>query len=50
MTTKLFGERVQRVEDAKLVTGQAHYLDDLGHDAPRMISTGWTRVALRAGK
>ena len=33
MTTKLFGEPVQRVEDAKLVTGGAHYLDDLGHDA-----------------
>jgi CO/xanthine dehydrogenase Mo-binding subunit len=33
MTTKLFGEPVQRVEDAKLVTGTAHYLDDLGHEA-----------------
>ena len=33
MTTKLFGERVQRVEDAKLVTGRAHFLDDLGQDA-----------------
>ena len=33
MTTKLFGEPVQRVEDAKLVTGGAHFLDDLGHDA-----------------
>jgi CO/xanthine dehydrogenase Mo-binding subunit len=33
MTTKQFGEPVQRVEDAKLVTGTAHYLDDLGHDA-----------------
>ena len=33
MTTKLFGEPVQRVEDAKLVTGTAHFLDDLGHDA-----------------
>src|ERR1700710_533538 len=33
MTTKLFGERVQRVEDAKLVTGEAHFLDDLGQDA-----------------
>jgi carbon-monoxide dehydrogenase large subunit len=33
VTTKLFGERVQRVEDAKLVTGQAYFLDDLGHDA-----------------
>ena len=30
MTTKLFGEPVQRVEDAKLVTGGAHFLDDLG--------------------
>ncbi|MBA2769103.1 MAG: xanthine dehydrogenase family protein, partial [Sporichthyaceae bacterium] len=33
MTTKLFGEPVRRVEDAKLVTGTAHFLDDLGHDA-----------------
>jgi CO/xanthine dehydrogenase Mo-binding subunit len=33
VTTKLFGEPVQRVEDAKLVTGRGHYLDDLGHDA-----------------
>jgi CO/xanthine dehydrogenase Mo-binding subunit len=33
VTTKLFGERVQRVEDAKLVTGRANYLDDLGHEA-----------------
>ena len=33
MTTKLFGEPVQRVEDAKLVTGRAYFLDDLGHDA-----------------
>ena len=24
---------MQRVEDAKLVTGGAHFLDDLGHDA-----------------
>jgi len=33
VTTKLFGEPVPRVEDAKLVTGTAHFLDDLGHDA-----------------
>ena len=33
MTTKLFGEPVQRVEDAELVTGTARFLDDLGHDA-----------------
>ena len=33
MTTKLFGEPVRRVEDAKLVTGRAHFLDDLGADA-----------------
>ncbi|MDQ1603589.1 MAG: aerobic carbon-monoxide dehydrogenase large subunit, partial [Actinomycetota bacterium] len=30
MTTRLFGERVQRVEDARLVTGTAHFLDDVG--------------------
>ena len=33
MTTKLFGERVPRVEDPKLLSGRGHYLDDLGHDA-----------------
>ncbi|MGI8578317.1 MAG: aerobic carbon-monoxide dehydrogenase large subunit [Nocardioidaceae bacterium] len=33
MTTKLFGERVRRVEDPRLVTGQGRYLDDLGNDA-----------------
>ena len=33
MTTKLFGQRVARVEDPRLVSGQGRYLDDLGHDA-----------------
>jgi carbon-monoxide dehydrogenase large subunit len=33
MTTKLFGERVPRAEDPRLVTGNGRYLDDLGHDA-----------------
>jgi CO/xanthine dehydrogenase Mo-binding subunit len=33
MTTKLFGQRVQRVEDPRLVSGRGRYLDDLGHDA-----------------
>ncbi|MGN6574048.1 MAG: aerobic carbon-monoxide dehydrogenase large subunit [Nocardioides sp.] len=33
MTTKMFGERVPRVEDPRLVTGNGRYLDDLGHDA-----------------
>ena len=33
MTTKLFGERVKRAEDPRLVTGRGRYLDDLGHDA-----------------
>ena len=33
MTTKLFGQRVPRVEDPRLVSGQGRYLDDLGHDA-----------------
>ncbi|MEU8272322.1 aerobic carbon-monoxide dehydrogenase large subunit [Sphaerisporangium sp. NPDC049002] len=33
MTTKLFGERVQRREDLRLITGQGRYVDDLGHDA-----------------
>jgi aerobic carbon-monoxide dehydrogenase large subunit len=33
MTTKLFGQRVARVEDPRLVSGQGRYLDDLAHDA-----------------
>ena len=33
MTTKLFGQRVPRVEDERLVTGNGRFLDDLGHDA-----------------
>ncbi|MFF5211529.1 aerobic carbon-monoxide dehydrogenase large subunit [Streptosporangium sp. NPDC000396] len=33
MTTKLFGEPVQRREDPRLLTGQGRYLDDLGEDA-----------------
>ncbi len=33
MTTKLFGERILRVEDPRLLSGQGRYLDDLAHDA-----------------
>ena len=33
MTTKMFGQRVPRVEDPRLLSGQGRYLDDLGHDA-----------------
>ena len=33
MTTKLFGARIRRSEDPRLVTGNGRYLDDLGHDA-----------------
>jgi CO/xanthine dehydrogenase Mo-binding subunit len=33
MTTRLFGEPVQRREDPRLLAGQGRYLDDLGHDA-----------------
>jgi carbon-monoxide dehydrogenase large subunit len=33
MTTKLFGEPVRRREDARLITGQGRYLDDIGADA-----------------
>ena len=31
MTTKMFGERVPRVEDPRLVTGDGRFLDDLAH-------------------
>ena len=33
MTTKLFGESVQRREDPRLLTGGGRYLDDLGSEA-----------------
>jgi aerobic carbon-monoxide dehydrogenase large subunit len=33
VTTKMFGERVPRVEDPRLVTGNGRFLDDLGQDA-----------------
>ena len=33
MTTRQFGEPVQRREDPRLVTGNGRYLDDLGHGA-----------------
>jgi len=33
MTTRLFGEPVQRREDPRLLTGQGRYLDDLGAGA-----------------
>ena len=33
MTTKLFGQRVQRVEDDRLVRGHGQYVDDLMPDA-----------------
>ncbi|MGI8901317.1 MAG: aerobic carbon-monoxide dehydrogenase large subunit [Nocardioides sp.] len=33
MSTKLFGQRVPRSEDPRLVTGNGRYLDDLGQDA-----------------
>ena len=33
MATRLFGEPIARTEDARLVTGQGRFLDDLGHDA-----------------
>ena len=33
MTTKLFGQRVQRNEDPRLLTGRGRYTDDFEHDA-----------------
>jgi carbon-monoxide dehydrogenase large subunit len=33
MTTRLFGERVQRNEDPRLLTGRGRYTDDFEHDA-----------------
>jgi carbon-monoxide dehydrogenase large subunit len=33
MATRLFGQRILRVEDPRLLAGNGRYLDDLGHDA-----------------
>jgi CO/xanthine dehydrogenase Mo-binding subunit len=33
MATRMFGERVPRVEDPRLLAGEGRYLDDLGHEA-----------------
>ena len=33
MTTRWFGERVERREDERLVRGAGRFLDDAGHDA-----------------
>lgn len=33
MTTRLFGESVKRVEDARLLVGEGRYTDDLSHTA-----------------
>jgi aerobic carbon-monoxide dehydrogenase large subunit len=33
VTTKMFGQRIPRVEDPRLLRGRGRYLDDLGHDA-----------------
>ena len=33
MSTRQFGEKVQRREDPRLLTGNGRYLDDLGHTA-----------------
>ena len=33
MSTRQFGEKVQRREDPRLLTGNGRYLDDLGHHA-----------------
>ena len=33
MTTRWFGEKVERREDQRLLTGDGRFLDDVGHDA-----------------
>ena len=33
MSTRTMGEPIARREDPRLVSGQGHYLDDLGHTA-----------------
>ena len=46
MTTKLFGEKVQRVEDERFLRGQGRYVDDLGAAAP--LHAAVLAVAARA--
>lgn len=33
MTTRMFGAKVPRAEDPRLVTGEGRYVDDIGHEA-----------------
>src|SRR5437588_234280 len=37
MTTRMFGEPVQRLEDPRLLTGRGHYTDDFEHDAAHAV-------------
>ncbi|MBI4901396.1 MAG: xanthine dehydrogenase family protein molybdopterin-binding subunit, partial [Actinobacteria bacterium] len=37
MTTKLFGTKVPRVEDQRVLRGQGRYVDDLLTDDPRLL-------------
>ena len=36
MTTRMFGQRVRRNEDARLVAGRGRYVDDFEHDAVQL--------------
>src|SRR5438132_11405778 len=37
MTTRMFGEPVQRLEDPRLLTGRGHFTDDFEHDAAHAV-------------
>ena len=43
MTTKLFGEKVPRVEDQRFLRGQGRYVDDLLTDDPRLLHSAVLR-------
>jgi carbon-monoxide dehydrogenase large subunit len=37
MTTRMFGQPIQRLEDPRLLTGRGHYTDDFEHDAAHAV-------------
>ena len=43
MTTKLFGQKVKRVEDQRFLRGQGRYVDDLLTDDPRLLHSAVLR-------
>src|SRR5260370_7502748 len=46
MTTRWFGERVQRVEDDRLLRGHGHFTDDINENGERALESVLVRSPL----